>query len=258
VSEDRVAELLARAGFLSPTEDAAALQARAGGDHDELDRLVARRLTGEPLAWIVGGTWFCGQWVIVHPHVYVPRPQSEAVVRAAVDRLPVDGVAVDVCTGSGAAAVVLHRARPAARVVGCDIDAAAVACARANGVEAFHGDLLAPVPTDLRGRVDAIVGVAPYVPTDALASLQRDTFTFERPVAYDGGPDGLDLVRRLVDESRAVLHGGGALAMELGGDQAERLEPDLERLGFVDIRVLLDAEGDTRGIAATFGDEHGP
>jgi release factor glutamine methyltransferase len=133
---DEVARRLARAGFVAPVEDATALRARAGGDPALLDRLVARRLNGEPLAWIVGGTWFCEHWVIVHPGVYVPRPQTESLARRAVERFPADGVAVDVCTGSGAIAAALGRARPGGRVVGCDLDGAAVACARANGVEA--------------------------------------------------------------------------------------------------------------------------
>jgi len=75
-------------------------------------------------------------------------------------------------------------------VVATDSDGRAVTCARANGVEAYCGDLFAPLPGALDGRVDLVVAVAPYVPTSALALLQRDTLTFESPLSYDGGPDG--------------------------------------------------------------------
>ena len=100
-----VAARLERAGFVAAEEEAAELLA-AGGD---LDALVARRLTGEPLAWITGTAPFCGLWIRVDPGVYVPRWQTEALARRAVERLPADGVAIDLCTGSGAIATVLCR-----------------------------------------------------------------------------------------------------------------------------------------------------
>ena len=135
-------ERLARAGFVAAEEEAQELLA-CGGD---LDALVARRLTGEPLAWITGTAPFCGLWIRVDPGVYVPRWQSEALARHAVERLPEDGVAIDLCTGSGAIAKTLMVNRPGARVVACDVDERAVACARANGVEAYRGDLFEPLP----------------------------------------------------------------------------------------------------------------
>jgi release factor glutamine methyltransferase len=185
--------------------------------------------------------------------VYVPRPQTEALASAAVDRLPPRGVAVDVCTGCGAIAAVLAAARPQARVVGCDVDPAAVACARANGVEAYAGDLLAPLPAEVRGRVDVLTGVVPYVPTGELRLLQRDTFTFETPLAYDGGPDGTALLRRVVAEGRGWLREGGALVLELGGDQAELLRPVLTAHGYAQPDVVLDEDGDVRGIVSRCG-----
>jgi release factor glutamine methyltransferase len=194
----------------------------------------------------------------VHPGVYVPRPHTEALVRRAVRQLPTAGVAVDVCTGSGAIAMVMGAARPAARVVGCDIDAAAVACARANGVEAYCGDLFEPLPHDLRRTADVVVGVVPYVPTPALRFLQRDTFTFERTGAYDGGPDGLDVLRRVAVAARDILRPDGTLLLELGGDQADQFADELDRLGYIDIEVLVDDEGDARGIGAARGDEQTP
>ena len=109
--------LLARNGFIAAEEEAAELLERAAGDAPLLDALVARRLTGEPLAWITGFVDFCGRRLRVDPGVYVPRWQTELVAARAVDRLPAAGVAVDLCTGCGAVAATLRAARPAATVI---------------------------------------------------------------------------------------------------------------------------------------------
>ncbi len=250
VDRDALAERLAQAGFVAADEDADDLIAAAGDDDDRLEALVGRRLTGEPIAWITGHTYFAGLRVRVDPAVYVPRWQTEPLAERAAERLPADGVAIDVCTGCGAVAMVMAAARPAARVVGVDIDERAVANARANGVEAYASDLFTAVPDELRGGVDVVVGVVPYVPTPALGLLQRDTFTFETPLAYDGGADGAGILRRVVRECRRFLKPGGALLLELGGDQADMLGDDLARRGFHDIEVLVDQEDDVRGIEA--------
>ncbi len=215
----------------------------AAGD---LDALLARRLTGEPLAWLTGGVTFCGVRVRVDAGVYVPRWHSELLARRAIERLSADGVAIDVCTGSGAIAKVLQAARPGARVVASDIDERAVACARANGVEAYHGDLFAPLPPGL--VADVVVGVVPYVPTPELSLLQRDTFTFETTLGYDGGADGTDVLARVIAE--APLRAGGALLLELGGNQADLLVDELARQDYRDFGVLVDEDGDVRGVEA--------
>jgi release factor glutamine methyltransferase len=123
-------------------------------------------------------------------------------------------------------------------------------------VEAYGGDLFAPLSDALVGRVDVVVGVVPYVPTPALALLPRDTLAFESPLSYDGGPDGTDLLRRALAESVRFLGPGGAILLELGGDQARALEDDLDRLGYADVTVHLDEDGDVRGLEATFGEKH--
>jgi release factor glutamine methyltransferase len=246
-----LAELLADAGFVAAAEEADELLARAAGDAELLDALVARRLTGEPLAWITGGVTFCGLEVRVDPGVYVPRWQSEPLALRAAERLPADGLAIDVCTGAGAIAKTLMAWRPGARVVATDVDERAVACARRNGVDAHAGDLFAPLPRALEGRVDVVVGVVPYVPTPDLPLLQRDTLTFESTLSYDGGEDGTALLRRVVAESARFLRPGGALLLELGGEQADALRDDLARLHYVDVDVLRDEEGDVCGIEVT-------
>jgi release factor glutamine methyltransferase len=245
-------DLLSRAGFVAAEDEAHELLARAAGDVVLLDSLVARRLTGEPLAWITEKVSFCGLEIRVDPGVYVPRWQSEPLARRAVERLPGSGVAIDLCTGSGAIARTLSTNRPDARVVASDVDERAVACATANGVEVYRGDLFSPLPSPLEGRVDVVVGVVPYVPTPALPLLQRDTFTFESPLSYDGGLDGTDILRRVLRESPRFLRRGGALLLELGGEQADALRGDLARLGYVDVSVLVDDDEDVRGIESRF------
>ena len=204
---DALTDLLWEAGFVAADEEAEDLLGTSAGDGELLDRLVARRLTGEPIAWITGRISFCGLELHVDPGVYVPRWHTEALARRAAERLPAEGTAIDLCTGTGAIAAVLHAARPAARVVATDLDERSVVCARANGVEAYPGDLFAPVPGELRGRVDVVAGVVPYVPTPSLSLLQRDTFAFESALSYDGGEDGADVLRRVWPTARASSGG---------------------------------------------------
>ncbi|MHB1536330.1 MAG: N5-glutamine methyltransferase family protein [Acidimicrobiales bacterium] len=242
--------LLSGAGFVAADEEAAELLGCAAGHVERLDSLVRRRLTGEPLAWITGKASFCGLEMRVDPGVYVPRRQSEALARRAAESLAATGAAIDLCTGAGAVAMTLTAAHPGARVVASDIDRRAVACAAANRVEVYHGDLFAPLPRSLQGRVDVVVGVVPYVPTPAIPLLQRDTLAFEPTLFYDGGRDGTDILRRVVRDSRRFLAPGGLLLLELGGEQDEALSGDLAGLGYRDVTVLVDEDGDVRGIQA--------
>ena len=250
---ETLAGALSQAGFVAAAEEADELLARAGGDADLLDWLVGRRLGGEPLAWVTGRVSFCGLEIRVDPGVYVPRWQSEPLASRAVARLPATGTAIDVCTGTGAIAKTLTAHRPRARVVASDIDPRAVACAAANGVEVYRGDLFSPLPRALEGHADVIAGVVPYVPTPALALLPRDTLSFESRLSYDGGGDGTEILRRVLADSPRLLRLGGALLLELGGEQADLLTEDLARIGYVDVTVLVDQEGDVRGIEATLG-----
>jgi release factor glutamine methyltransferase len=231
-------------------EEAEELVAAADGDQAALDELVARRLAGEPLAWLTGRTSFCGYELRIHAGVYVPRWQSTELARRAVAALPARGIAVDLCTGSGALAAVLQRDRPGARVVAADTDPRAVACARANGVDAYEGHLLDPLPDELAGAVDVVVSVPPYVPTPALSLLPRDTLAVESAAHYDGGPDGTDLLLAIGAQALGFLRPGSALLVELGGDQADTVGAALERLGYAGVETWADEDGDLRGLQA--------
>jgi len=229
-------------------DEAAELIDAADGDEGRLSELVLRRCTGEPLAWLVGSVRFCGETVLVSPGVYVPRWQSEPLALEAVRRLTRDGLAVDLCTGSGAIAVVLGRRRPQARVVATEIDPVAAACARSNGVDVHLGDMASGLPPTLAGEADVVTAVVPYVPTGELRLLPRDVVAHEPLGALDGGEDGTDLLVRAVQTSALLLRRDGSLLVELGGDEAERLGPVLEANDFHDIELLEDGDGDLRGL----------
>src|SRR5687768_17103129 len=123
---------LAAGGFVAPEEEAAELIRAAADGSRPLEELVARRLSGEPLAWITGFVRFCGLRVLVDPGVYVPRPLTQTLARRAAALLPPAGTGVDLCTGSGAVAAVLGAVGRGATVLATDVDPAAVACARRN------------------------------------------------------------------------------------------------------------------------------
>jgi len=248
---------LAAAGCVAPSAEAAELLRASADGAGAVDGLVARRVRGEPLAWITGGVDFCGIRIRVDAGVYVPRPHTEPLARLAAASLPDDGAAVDLCTGSGALAVVMSRAHPNATVLATDRDPVAVACARRNGVAALSGDLDAPLPTALEGRVHVLTAVVPYVPTDQLRLLPRDVVAFEPRDALDGGPSGTDLLERVVRLSPRWLRPGGHLLLELGGDQAGALAPTLSAVGLSTVRVLHDRDGDVRGIVAMRPAMHG-
>ena len=242
---------MADAGFIAARDEAEELLECSLGDDAVLVSMIERRLRGEPIAWITGFAMFCGLMIRVDPGVYVPRWQSEPLARRAVMRLPERGVAVDLCTGSGAIARTLHVARPNAKVVASDIDERAVKCASSNGVEAYLGDLFAPLPRDLEGTVDVVIAVVPYVPTPSLPLLPRDTLVYESTLSYDGGDDGADVLRRVVSRSRHFLRHGGSLLVELGDEQVELLQGDLAAQGFTELLTLFDDEGDVRGLEAS-------
>jgi release factor glutamine methyltransferase len=212
--------------------------------------LVARRTRGEPIAWLIGAVTFCGREVFVAPGVYVPRIQSEPLARRAASLLLPEGVAVDLCTGSGAIAAVIAAAVPTARVLATDLDANAVRCARRNGVETFEGSLDEPLPEELERRIDVMTAVVPYVPTAELRLLPRDVQAFEPRLALDGGVAGTDVLEEVVRRSPRWLRPGGWLLLELGGDQAGPVGRLLADTGFEGIDVMVDEDGDPRAICA--------
>jgi release factor glutamine methyltransferase len=243
----RVERELAAAGCVAPAAEADALLAAAADGAGPIVELVRRRAGGEPLAWIIGWAPFLGDRVEVDPGVFVPRPHSEVLAVLALACLPEEGLAVDLCTGSGAVAAALAAARPNATIVATDVDGAAVANARRNGVDARIGDLDEPV-VEWRSRADVVTAVTPYVPSGDLRFLPRDVLANEPPIALDGGPRGTDVLRRAVAAAARLLRPGGAAVLEIGGDQAVELTGMMETAGFGRIEVYPDDEGNDRAI----------
>lgn len=248
MSPDRLSRArnrLRAAGCVAAEDEAEELVA-AAPDGPTLDRWLARREQGEPLAWITGILPFCGRSLHVAPGVYVPRPQTQELACRAADLLPPGGSAVDLCTGSGAVAAHLRAEDPTAVVVGTDLDPRSAACARANAIPTVVADLAAAVrPT---GTLDLVTAVAPYVPTGSLRLLPRDVQRHEPRRALDGGDDGLTLVRRIIGAATALLRPGGWLVIEVGGDQDRELAPDLA--SFDQVVAWRDEDHDLRGIEA--------
>lgn len=219
-----MAEIVARlraAGCVF-AEDEAALLTAAAATPDELDALVARRVAGEPLEQVVGWAELAGHRFAVAPGVFVPRRRSELLVRAAVARGGPGSVVLDLCCGSGAlGAAVAAALGPAVELHATDVSPAAVRCARRNvRGTVYEGDLFAPLPAGLRGRVDLLLANVPYVPSDEIALMPSEARDHEPRVALDGGSDGLDVLRRVAGAAGGWLAPGGHLFTETSGRQA--------------------------------------
>jgi release factor glutamine methyltransferase len=247
-----VTRALGAAGCVAADEEARELM-EVAADEEELRRLLRRRVTGEPLAWVVGRSAFCGLTVAVDPGVYVPRWQSEPLALHAARLLPEGGCAVDLCTGAGAIAMVMRSARPRARVVGTEIDPVAARCARRNGVVVYEGNLDEALPEALASRVDVMTGVVPYVPHEALHLLPRDVQAWEPRQALDGGKGGLELFSTVVRRSPRWIKEGGWLLLEIGGDQMPEATSVFSDVGFLDVGGLCDGDGDLRAVFGRLG-----
>jgi release factor glutamine methyltransferase len=203
-------------------EDEAALLVEAARTPAELVAMVGRRAAGEPLEQVVGWAGFAGLRIAVEPGVFVPRRRTEFLVRAAVARGGPRAVVLDLCCGSGAlGAAVAHALGDGVELHAVDIDPAAVRCARRNvRGRVYEGDLFAPLPDALRGRVGLLLCNVPYVPTGEVALLPAEARDHEPRVALDGGADGLDVLRRVAAEAGRWLAPGGRLFVETSDRQA--------------------------------------
>jgi release factor glutamine methyltransferase len=246
-----VVAALRAAGCVFAEEEAAILVAAAGGD--ELAEFVRRRAAGMPLEHLVGWVEFAGLRVAVDEGVFVPRRRSELLVRAAVEHLRrgrsggSGPVVVDLCCGCGAIGLAIAHSGPGVRLHAADIDPNAVRCAARNlaavGGTAYRGDLFAPLPQVLHGRVDVLVGNAPYVPSAAIALMPPEARDHESAVALDGGADGTDILRRIIGEAPAWLAVGGVLLVEIGRSQVERITTAVRDAGLVPQVVADDDLG---------------
>ena len=242
-----VIDRLVVAGCVAADAEAAEFLA-AAPDEATLDTWLRRREDGEPVAWITGTFRFCGRMLSVEPGVYVPRPQTEELARRAAALLPDGGRALDLCAGSGAIGAHLMAQVPTARIIATDVDARAAGCARRNGVATVVADLAEPISGV--GVFDVVTAVPPYVPTGELRLLPADVQRHEPRRALDGGPDGLEVARRVIVAAARLLRRGGCLLIEIGADQDRLLAPTLSAAGFGNAAPWWDDDGDLRGIVA--------
>lgn len=264
---DEAARTLTEAGVASPRVDAeellahalgvrrAALASGTGPEPAALQRfsaLVEQRAERVPLQHLTGVAGFRYLELSVGPGVFVPRPETELLTGWAIDRLrdvPAPMVA-DLCAGSGAIALSIAHEVPAADVYAVELDPMAVAWARRNAdqragagdrpitlVEADAAD--AHVLAEYDGMLDAVVMNPPYVPDDAV--VDREVAEHDPPLALYGGPDGLSVVRRLIDRAAHLLQAGGILGIEHADLQGEALPAEVAADGrFADVEDHRD------------------
>jgi release factor glutamine methyltransferase len=214
VAEASIVARLRAAGCVFAEDEAALLIATAGSP-EELDAMVERRAVGLPLEQVLGWAEFCGLRIAVDPGVFVPRRRTEFLVQEAVALALPQAILVDLCCGAGAIGAALAAAVDQAEVHAVDIDPAAVSCARRNVPgHVYQGDLYQPLPASLRGRVGLVVANVPYVPTDEIGFLPPEARVHEPMITLVGGPDGLDVLRRVAAEAPSWLAPGGHLLIE--------------------------------------------
>lgn len=224
-----------------------------------LREMVRKRAQGIPLQHLLGTAEFHGRSFLCDARALVPRPETEQLVEFVLAELrKIPGPAprlLDVGTGSGVIALTLAVELPGAVIEAVDRSPAALALAQENAtrlalagrVQFREADLLAGAS----GHYQAIIANLPYIPAAEIATLSREV-RHDPPAALDGGGDGLDLIRRLIDEAPTHL-AGGLLALEIGAGQVEAVRDLGARANFRDIRDLADYAGCRRFVFATYG-----
>ncbi|MFB6785488.1 putative protein N(5)-glutamine methyltransferase [Streptomyces olivaceus] len=232
----RTVAALRGAGCVFAEEEARLLLDAAAAPAD-LERLVRRRVDGEPLEVVLGWAEFCGLRVRVEAGVFVPRQRTRFLVDAAAELAGRPGaVVVDLCCGTGAIGAAVAARVPGIELSCADVDPAAVRCARLNvGPDArvYEGDLYDALPDALRGRVDVLVVNAPYVPTDEIAMMPPEARDHEPRHALDGGGDGVEVHRRVAAGAPAWLAPGGTLLIETSEEQAPLTARAMKNHGLV-------------------------
>jgi len=233
------------------------LNAAVSLDAKSRDRVLSqagRVCAHEPIQYVLGHTSFMGYRIRTDSRALIPRPETEVLVETALNTDALWAIEspllADVGTGTGCIAIAICLMRPSARAIAGEASADAGAIggenARAHGVDPRvqirPSDLLLEVSEPL----DAIVSNPPYVRSGDLAGLSATVREFEPAPALDAGPDGLDVIRRLIPQARDRLKPGGWLFLEIGETQAAAVRSELQAGGFAEIEVLLDLAGRDR------------
>jgi release factor glutamine methyltransferase len=235
-----------------------------------LRAFLDRRVNGECVAYITGKKEFFALEFLVNSHVLVPRPDTETLVEAVIAitneqetgfTMAANTIRVlDLCTGSGAVAVSLKHEMPQLEVYAADISAEALKTAGINAqrllsgaqIHFYHGDLYDALPPSA-SPFDLIVSNPPYVPADEIKTLSAEVQNEPR-LALDGGKDGLEIIRRIIDGTHGNLRRGGMLLLEAAPYQMEKIAGLLENRGFRDIKLYKDMSGQKRVIGGKYED----
>lgn len=228
-----------------------------------LRALIERRISGVPLAHLTGRQQFMGMEMLVGPDALVPRKETELLARAAIHccASQQSGLRiVDVCTGSGNVALAIAQQVAGAMVFGADLSELAVTLARRNAqhlgleqrTEFRTGDLLAPFDTaEFHAQVDVLTCNPPYIASAKVAQMTGEISAHEPSLAFDGGPFGIAILMRLLQEAPRFLRPGGWLAFEVGLGQGAALLKRLERTPTLhELNPVTDAAGAIRVIVA--------
>lgn len=234
-----------------------------------LAALVARRLAGEPLQYVIGRWGFRTLDLMVDARVLIPRPETEQVVDVAlaeIDRLaaglpePDRLVGVDLGTGSGAIALALAAERTRVEVWATDVSPAALDVARANlaglggrpaaRVRLACGSWWTALPMELRGRVDLAVSNPPYVSTGEMSTLEAQVADWEPQIALEAGPTGVEAVEQIIGEADGWLRPGGTVVFEIAPQQAGPVAAMARAAGFAEVEVRRDLSGRDRALVA--------
>ncbi len=213
--------------------------------------LIKRRLSREPIQYIIGRAYIWKYEFFVQKGVFIPRRETETLIETAVNELKKKSDAFVLDVGCGCGCIILSLARDLASVkgVGVDVDLLAIKVSVKNReflnvqdkIFFVLGDLFSPFKK--RELFNAIVSNPPYVRSDEVEVLADEIKRYEPRIALDGGRDGLDFIRKLVKESPAYLKSGGFVALEVGVNQASSVKFLMERSGFVKVRTEKDLSG---------------
>jgi len=264
---------LERAGLSGPVIDARLLvEAAAGCTRTEivtdpyraltpeqeatLADYLARRERREPVSHILGRKGFWKIMLNVNDKVLTPRPDTETVLDVVLKDFPEPAAwnVLDLGVGSGAILLAILAERPAAKGLGVDVSADAIAVARDNAAALglagrtalLRGDWTAGLAD---GNFDLVVSNPPYIATDVIETLEPEVRQYEPRIALDGGPDGLDAYRLLAPEILRVLKPGGRFAVEIGFDQKDPVEALFREAGAADVRTVRDLADSDRVVA---------